>query len=219
MLCSNCGQLIRPVVAVDIDGTLGDYHGHFSSFAANFLDVSFGYRTDKVFTRYQGGEPYKEWFCRMYDCDETTFRAVKLAYRQGGMKRTMPMFEGADEFVRDLRADAEVWLATTRPHERFDRIDPDTKEWLRRNDIRFDALYFGDDKMQQVAQAAGERLVAFVDDEVTNLLQLPEPYEVGILAGNPANMESPWQGVRSGAGFPYSIILDKIKSWSGKVSA
>jgi hypothetical protein len=167
-LCEKCQTPILPVVALDIDGTLGDYHAHINEFARNWFGpdraIAAGYAPV-----YDGTRPHRDWFTEAYECDVTTFRQVKLAYRQGGWKRTMPPFPGARSLVSDLREIAEVWLTTTRPWDRYDRIDPDTKEWCRRNRIEFDALLFDEDKVEVLMERAGERVCFFLDDEVEQL--------------------------------------------------
>lgn len=146
----------KVVVALDIDGTLGDYHAHFLKFAEQWL-----------------GRP-------MPDSNQTNpalrlhtfmnvslraYRECKLAYRQGGLKRSMPVYEGASELTRNIRKlGAEVWLCTTRPYLRLDNIDPDTREWLRRNNIKYDAILFGEDKYRELNRQAGWRVGIVVDD-------------------------------------------------------
>lgn len=167
MKCSNCSEVVRPVVAIDIDGTLGDYHGHFQEFAELWL----GREMEPGF-EYDGRQSHRSWFCEAFDTDATTFRAIKLAYRQGGMKRSMPPFPGAAPLVNGLRERAEVWLTTTRPHDRFDRVDPDTREWLRRNNIGYDGLLYSGDKMRELAARVEPERVCFVfDDLVETLLE------------------------------------------------
>lgn len=171
MKCSNCSAVIRPVVAIDIDGTLGDYHSHFIRFAANWLGspVTFLQVADSL---YDGLVPFRQWFGQVFGVDETTFRTIKLAYRQGGMKRSMPIYAGARGLVEGLRSiGAEIWLTTTRPHDRFDRVDPDTREWLRRCNIECDGLLFADDKMFQLAERVEPERVCFVLDDL--------PYHLG----------------------------------------
>lgn len=166
MLCSKCGTTIRPVVAVDIDGTLGDYHGHFFRFAKGYLG-----RDVPDIAAYHGQCEFKEWFCAVFSCDIRTFRDCKLAYRQGGLKRNMPKFPGASAFIRALRRDAEVWLTTTRPYLRLDNVDPDTREWLDRSRIHYDGLLYDEDKYTVLAERVDPaRVVAVVDD-------LPEQYD------------------------------------------
>lgn len=154
MRCSDCGREIKPVVAFDIDGTLGDYHTHFVRFCVKYFGRPFpcGYDGTCDFEDYLG-------------LTRTEYRAAKLAYRQGGLKRSLPEFPGARGLVRRIRLRSEVWIATTRPWQRLDNIDPDTVEWLRRTDIQFDGMLFGDDKYDQlVTIVEPTRIVAVVDD-------------------------------------------------------
>lgn len=147
----------RPVVALDIDGTLGDYHGHFLRFAEGWYG-----RPMPTPEEMNPGLPLHK-FMRT---QKSKYRECKLAYRQGGMKRTMPCYPGASELTRAIRkAGAEVWICTTRPYLRLDNIDPDTREWLRRNRIQYDAVIYGEDKYRELRRQVGpERTVSVVDD-------------------------------------------------------
>lgn len=129
----------KPVVALDIDGTLGDYHRHFLEMAEKW----FGQSMPDPQTLNPGLRLHKFMGVRLQD-----YRACKLAYRQGGYKRWMPCYDGASELTIALRkAGAEVWICTTRPYNHLSNIDPDTQEWLRRNKIKFDdAIIYGDKK-------------------------------------------------------------------------
>lgn len=191
MLCSKCGDRVKPVVAIDIDGTLADYHAHFTWFSGSFLDRSIPERTF-----YTGAEPYKLWWCRTFKADPSTFHAVKLAYRQGGMKRTQPTFNGAAALVEGLRhRGAEVWLTTTRPHERYDRVDPDTREWMRRRGIEADALLFSENKMSELEARVGrQRVVAVVDDLVDVLRDAESQGWTPILRRTKYNRNVEWGG-------------------------
>lgn len=155
-LCTNCSTPIKPVVALDIDGTLGDYHGSLFRFASDY----FGRRIDG------------EGFNGTYELDEymgitkEAYREMKLAYRQGGQKRMMPMFEGARELAVGLReAGAEIWITTTRPWQRFDSTDPDTRHWLARNQIPWDHLLFDENKYQVLSNHVDPlRIVGILED-------------------------------------------------------
>lgn len=158
----------KPVVALDIDGTLGDYHGHFLRFAEGYVG-----REMPNPKEINPGLPL--W--RHMRVSRATYRAAKLAYRQGGQKRSMPAYPFASELTRNLRkAGAEVWICTTRPYLRLDNIDPDTREWLRRNRIQYDAVIFGESKYNELVRQVGlRRIVAVVDDlpeQITNAYQL-----------------------------------------------
>jgi hypothetical protein len=149
--------VLRPVVALDIDGTLGYYHEHFLSFAEKWL------QRDELPTYWNGDEP----FWRLLGTSKTTYRQIKLCYRQGGMKRSMPVTPWAANLTRHVRAaGAEVWVCTTRPYLRLDNIDPDTRFWLRHNRIQYDGVLFGENKYRDLASLVGiNRVVAVLDDE------------------------------------------------------
>jgi uncharacterized HAD superfamily protein len=154
----------RPVVGLDIDGTLGDYHAHFLWFATQWFGRSFpppdevnpGMRLSTFM-----GIPHDE------------YRECKLAYRQGGLKRFMPCYPYASELTRNIhKAGADVWICTSRPYLRLDNIDPDTREWLSRNSIHYDAVIWeglgeGTEATKYydlVDQVGLNRIVAVTDD-------------------------------------------------------
>jgi hypothetical protein len=163
VLCSNCASDLKPVVAVDIDGTLADYHLAFSSFAITYFNMphpDFPWDGEGEMENYLG-------------ITKSQYREAKLAYRQGGNKRWMRMYPGARSFVSDLRLyGAEVWIATSRPWQRLDNIDPDTRFWLDCNGVQFDGMLYGNDKYDQLIQAVGsDRVVGVVDDLFQQLVK------------------------------------------------
>ena len=201
MLCSQCSRTVPPVVALDIDGTLGDYHGHFWDFAREWLGVPVPDATDL----YRGDVPYSSWFCQAYGVDVTTFRRIKLAYRQGGMKRSMPIFPGARGLVENLRHwGVEVWFTTTRPWERYDAVDPDTREWLRRHRLGVSRLLFSEHKLVELTeQVDRERVVAVLDDE---LEQLEVADDLGL--GLPVHMRTKYNAAAQWRGVTALDMLD-----------
>lgn len=150
-----------PIVSLDIDGTLGDYHGHFLRFAEGW----FGEEMPSTYD-INPGIPLWEFM----NVKHHKYAECKLAYRQGGMKRNMPVYHGAADLCRSIRqAGAQVWICTTRPYMRLDNIDPDTKEWLRRNHIEYDAVLFDTlegkgSKYDELARQAGNRVAAILED-------------------------------------------------------
>lgn len=158
----------KPVIALDIDGSLGDYHGHFLRFARQW------YGRDMPDPRdINPGLPLHKFM----GTSKATYRQCKLAYRQGGMKRSMPAYTGASELTKFIRNDlkAEVWICTTRPYLRLDNIDPDTRHWLRRNKIQYDGVIWGPHKYRDLAKRVGvDRIVAVLDDEVALVHQAKE---------------------------------------------
>lgn len=161
MRCTSCSTEIKPVVACDIDGTLGDYHRQLIEFAEGYTGVQI---PDAFW--YNGSMRMKEWAMDVWDIDERSWKDLKLAYRQGSMKRSMPVFDGATELCRSIREyGAELWLTTTRPYMRLDNVDPDTREWLQRQDIEYDGLLYDEAKYPKLAELVDpDRVVAVVDD-------------------------------------------------------
>lgn len=162
---------LGPVIAIDIDGTIGRYHEHFLWFAS----------------LYQGKELSLDWdpkfkgeFSRALHMTKHVYRDIKLAYRQGGMKRCMPTFDHARDLTVNLRrAGAQVWICTTRPYLRLDNIDPDTRHFLKRQGIQFDGVLYGEKKYHDLVQIVGrDRIVGVLDDlpeqiNAANKLRLP----------------------------------------------
>jgi hypothetical protein len=149
--------ILKPVVALDIDGSLGDWHKHFVEFARNWTG-----RKMPNPTQQNPGEPLHKFL----GMSKSTYRECKLAFRQGGMKRFMPVYPWAPELTRQLRKmGAEVWVCTTRPYLRYDAIDPDTRHWLRRNRFQFDGLLYGEHKYNDlVKRIERERVIGVLED-------------------------------------------------------
>lgn len=171
MLCSECARHVRPVVALDIDGTEAMYHESLLEFAERWLG-------SYVAPRYDGSVKLAKWM----GISDDTYRAMKLAYRQGGFKRWMPMYSDAWDLAPTLvNAGIEVWFTTTRPYNRFDSTDPDTREWLRRNvgeyGTHYHGLIYDDHKYDRLLETVGpNRVIGVVDD-------LPEQYQAAELLG------------------------------------
>lgn len=167
MLCSNCSHEIKPIVCVDVDGTLGDYHGHFIGFAEKYVGRQLPRAWD-----YDGRMGFRAWMNETCGIGTEEYRQIKLAYRQGGMKRSMPIFRGAQALCWTIRAvGAELWITTTRPYLSLDNIVPDTVEWCRRHGINYEGMLFDENKYGEFAKRVDtERVVAVLDD-------LPEMYD------------------------------------------
>lgn len=157
----------KPIVATDLDGTLGNWHAHFLEFAAHWTGKPMP-PADEI---NPGLRLHKFMGIRLAE-----YRACKLAFRQGGYKRWMPLYPGAAELNQSIRkAGAEHWITTTRPYNRLDNIDPDTQENLKRNGIKVDGLLYGEDKYRELRRQVPGRVVSIVDD-------LPEMVEAAMKA-------------------------------------
>lgn len=210
---------MRPVVALDIDGTLGDYHGNFLQFAERYFDHPFTLSHGAGLEN--PGLPLWKWM----GLELREYRDAKLAYRQGGWKRWMPAYPGAAELTWAIQsAGAEVWLCTTRPYLRLDNVDPDTREWLRRNEIHHDGVIWDplheedETKYHELIRQIGADRVASVVDDLPEMIDAA--YEVGlggmlgpILRDQPYNRHYD-NGRRSGSCEEIQIrVLHDIERW------
>ena len=153
-------MVLKPVVALDLDGTLLDYHRHFIRFANQFFGIevpedSYDARMD---------------FHRYFGVSKVSYRECKLAYRRGQLKRSLPLLPPplpqANELVRTLRRrGVGVWLCTTRPYLSHDEVDAATRHNLRRNGIAYDGIIWGEHKYRELVRTVGaNRVVAVLDD-------------------------------------------------------
>lgn len=163
---------LAPVVALDVDGTLADYYEHFRWFAELYLQ-----RPVKIDWDYADHAEFSE----ALGLGKAVYRDIKLAYRQGGMKRSIPPLDTNSEYmsaiVQEMRGQGiQVWIATTRPWQRLDNIDPDTQFWLGRNVGRVDGVIYGEDKYLDLIDIVGkDRILGIHDDlpeNVTTALSL-----------------------------------------------
>lgn len=212
MKCTECNRTIKPVVAVDIDGTMGMYHTHFLDFASDYLN-------QQVKDHYIGNQPFKEWFCSNYRVTTDVWHDIKLAYRQGGLKRTMPVYPDARELCQSVqKAGAELWVTTTRPYIRHDNIDPDTREWLRRHHIPYDYLIYDGHKYQKLAQLVGRaRVCAVLDDLLEELYEAESVFDINVpilrrTTFNRAFKQDPYRQATN-LEMASRFIIDRIKVW------
>lgn len=216
----------KPVVALDIDGTLGDYHANFLRFAALYFGVDAPNRNWDPQTPNPGLPLWEHMGLLQRD-----YRDAKLAYRQGGWKRWMPAYQMASDLTDFIRQQgAEVWLCTTRPYLRLDNVDPDTREWLRRNQIQYDALLFdpahAEDgtKYDELRRQAGNRVASIVDDLPEMILAAKSAFKdtragrqwlAPIIREQPYNGTFVWDRRASDLREVLEMVLSDIGVWRG----
>lgn len=169
---------LAPVVALDIDGTLGDYYNHFKWFAELYMQEKLSVKWD-IGGNGSPSPTNKGEFSEALGLSKEVYRDIKLAYRQGGMKRSLPQIDlGVEMLVKDIRSmGIQVWICTTRPWQRLDNIDPDTQFWIHWNLGRVDGVIYGEDKYLDLMDIVGkERILGVVDD-------LPENVETAARIG------------------------------------
>lgn len=169
--CSSCSQTVRPVVAVDVDGTLAEYHRPLTNFAARYFNLVL------PLGEWDGQGEMEDWLGITKD----QWRDLKFAYRSGGFKRFAPMYPGADAFTNYVRkAGCELWITTTRPWLRLDSIDPDTRWWLETHEIGYDHLLYDEHKYRVLSELVyPERVIMVVDDLEDMLVEAVAAFGLG----------------------------------------
>ena len=170
MKCEKCREEIKPVVLCDIDGTIAEYHNTLGEFCGEYWDIAIPMNS------WNGKGNFEDYL----GLTQQEYREAKLAFRQGGMKRTMPMYPETKLLMNNIhRTGAELWFTTTRPWQRLDNVDPDTRFWLDRHGLEYHRLLFDDDKYHRVCQIIDpERIVLVIDD-------LPEQIDAATGLGLP----------------------------------
>src|SRR4029079_3786173 len=189
------GLRSKPVAAIDVDGTLGDHYQHTVDFASLGLGLYIKYQHENGCP--EGANKFQ--FARAMGISKSTYRQIKLAYRQGGMVRSMPLHDGAKQLIDGLRrAGMAVWICTTRPYLRLDNMAADTTHWLRRNRLKVDGLIASDYKYHDLVKAVGrENIVAMLDDLPEMCVQATRAGIHPVMITRSHNAESPWEGLRA----------------------
>jgi hypothetical protein len=151
-----------PVIALDYDGTLGVYHYHFTEFASGWVGRQLPHG-------YDGSVP----FFQHLGISKATYRRIKLCYRRGGLKRSMPAFGGAAELTRMVRLrKARVVICTTRPFLSLEDIESDTVHNAKRHGIQFDYMISGEHKYRELKRLVDpERIIMVLEDQDDMLAQ------------------------------------------------
>lgn len=169
MQCSDCRHTLRPVAVWDIDGTLGEYHMHLARFAWDYWNMQHPNQP-----QWDGEGDFETWL----GMDKPMYREAKLAFRQGGMKRTMNPYTGGLEMIKHFYSlGMEVWVCTARPWQRLDNVDPDTKFWLAKHQVPYYGLLFGENKYADLLQTVDPRRVLAVFED------LPEEFDAAEKCG------------------------------------
>jgi len=196
-----------PVVALDLDGTLGDYHEHFRRFATMWTGREIVWDPE-----------IKGSFAAQLGMSKALYRKCKLAYRMGGMKRSMPVFEAArDLTIAIRRRGVMVTACTTRPYLQMTTIDGDTQHWLRRNGLQVDGILYGEHKYRDLVKGVGkERVICALEDDLSQIKVANQLGISTIMRLNDANRQfvpGPTQLTASDLVMARCIILAKIDQY------
>jgi uncharacterized HAD superfamily protein len=122
------------VCGVDIDGVLNYYPKPWVDFVNMKLGTSFNNLKEA-----KSAIPYQ------------TYKDLKFEYRECGIKRTLPVREGAPETLQLLKElGYTIIILTSRPFSEHKTLYKQTTDWLDANNIPYDGIIFGEDKYLQI---------------------------------------------------------------------
>jgi len=157
-------SLEGPSAIIDIDNVLADY-------TTGFLDwCSKEYPQMKVLIQsfmltHKGAEmPY--FMATDFHLDEGVWQEVKHRFRTSGGKLNLPVIEGAKEFLHALKErDMKIILLTSRPIDRYPNIYTDTLEWLQKNELPYDFVWWSTEKHEAILMKGIRHSVRFAVDD------------------------------------------------------
>jgi uncharacterized HAD superfamily protein len=150
---------LNNIAGIDIDGVLCEYPDDFISFANETLGKNLPLKPlDSDLGSYLG-------------LSRKEYLDLKHLYRLSGRKRTLKVKDGAKEFLLELKKNGySIVLLTARPCDKYADVYVDTVEWLRLNEIPYDAIIYGEAKEEKLLKEFDDlnRISFFLDDEFSN---------------------------------------------------
>ena len=142
-------------VCVDIDGVLCDSHGTWIKFLC----------TEGILTQPDNIDYYSLDFSDYLPDEKRGFySSLKSRYRESGIKKEAILYPSAQDCLRQLSQKYQVVLVSARPIEKHRRIYADTIEWLKKNDLYYDAIMFESDKRKWVLDNLNKVAFCVEDD-------------------------------------------------------
>ena len=145
------------IVFVDIDGVLASWPKTY----INFVNKKFN-------TNYNTLKNIEN------NLDKRELYTTKQEYRLSGIKSNMDVLEGAHLFLEKLKQFGYyIILLTARPYKKIFRIYSDTLEWLKKNNLYFDAILWDEEKEKYIIEHFNiDNVVFCIDDSIENINKL-----------------------------------------------
>jgi uncharacterized HAD superfamily protein len=136
-------------------------------------------------------ELYNEWNEKKFKNKKEIKKTIPLLeyenfkdlYRESGVKVNIPIKEGAKELCDYLKNSGyKIIIISARPYHKYYRIFSDTLEWLEKNKICFDALYFEKEKHIKILKQFPQ-MSFIIEDNFFNAKQISDlGYKVYLLS-------------------------------------
>jgi hypothetical protein len=141
------GNLDRPCAIVDIDHVLCDYVTGLCNWLEGHTDLERDL-IDEVRTK-------TRWIDHStFPVSREKWEAIKHRFRVSGAKSSLPIFPDALPFLKSLKSrNLQIVLLTSRPIDRYPNMYTDTLDWLKKNELPFDYVWWAIDKADRVVEA------------------------------------------------------------------
>lgn len=175
-------------VCVDIDGVLCDSIRTWIDFLQSdtFVDVQSIITANHLFL------DFSDYLSKD---SRHLYNSLKYNYRESGVKRNAFVMPGAFEFLEKCKQSYQIVIVSARPVQRHRRIYPDTIEWLKQNNLHYDAIFFEDNKRSWVLSNV-EKVKFCIEDDPTQALKLANVGIEVFLLNQPYNKEVSHQNIR-----------------------
>lgn len=161
------------VVGVDIDGVLADYPDCFINYVNDKVGTDFKVEDLNQYNLYEA----------ITDIPTEVMKGLKHDFRKSGELKKVGVLSGAKKFLKTLKDKGyKIVLLSARPYKEYRRIFADTKEWLDKNDLIYDAILWDEDKLNRLIREFGEDNVSFfVEDNLKNANSISKSTKVYLL--------------------------------------
>lgn len=158
----------KEVIVFDIDGVINNYPTCYLDWIYKETNIKYSDMID-----------IKE------KLDIKTYEDLKEKYRLSGVKANQPINKDTVKLMNQLKvAGNTIILYTTRPVNRYKRINSDTLKWLKKNKVPFDAIYWTDFQKEDFYKL-GLNIKFIVEDDINNAkLFSAEGYRVYLINYN-----------------------------------
>lgn len=118
------------IIAIDIDGVLNNYPQSWVQFANERSD-----------------DNYQDLYSLKEQLTHRHYKDLKHLYRTSGVKEYLPTKRHAFELLHELKLRGYfITIMTSRPINEYNNLLLQTINWLRKNNLEHDFLYFSDRK-------------------------------------------------------------------------
>lgn len=161
-----CQSLDKDIALIDIDGVLADYvKGILIWIKRNYPVLA------KNVDRCRKESLWVD--ATSLRIDDQRFQEIKHHFRTSRGKADLPLVQNAQRFLRECKSKGlSVVLLTSRPIDKYPNIYTDTLEWLNKNELLFDYLWWAVDKKEAILSKNIRTKIKFaVDDDSKYVLQ------------------------------------------------